>query len=415
MFGSTRVIDQKKYSELEPGDIFIVEQLGIGNDPYKIYSIWWMFYHPIPGGSELFSPLTDTLIDDVMYTHENLYPKSLSPFNKPVDADIDKDFKFYTVDCEDYPYIIKDFIDQRGKPVIHHHIEEGEKMEPRHVNGGEDNMPKADMNNTGWINQETVEPCETPTEHVYTETAVNEMLTSVDKKLDALTLWMKRIHDRIKMLEKRERFKENLSNQLDLHDDENKSKLIEESRKIEGYFECLRDDGFPINPWSDEIVCIPADTKHYDFNTVAAEFLENGDYTNYACLVKIKSIMQQNGIVWGSIADGAPDELTWFDLTRIKKSLTLHDSALATDFVYKIGNDDINEPLYIQTYRIDPEFNEFYIGNKVDMGGLKDITIIATNIAKIEDEPVALVKIRCRDDEDFTGSWIKFSDLDIMR
>lgn len=416
MFGSTRVIDRKKYNELEPGDIFIVERLGIGNNPYEVYSIWWMFNHPSPpDGSILFSPLTDTEINGVVYKHENLYVKSASPFNKLDSTDIDKEFKFYTVDCEDYPYIIKDFINQRGKPVILHHPEEGEKMEPRHVNGGKDNMSKSDMNTAGYVSQETVEPCETPTEHAYSETSVKELITSVDKKLDALTLWMERIHDRIKILEKRERFKENLNNQLDLHDDENKSKLIEESRKIEGYFECLRDDGFPINPWSDEIVCIPADTKHYEYNSDEEEFKSSGEYTNYACLVKIKSIMQQDGIVWGSIADGAPDELTWFDLTRIKNSLTLHDSALATDFVYKIGNDDINEPLYIQTYHIDPEFNEFYIGNKVDMGGLKDITIIATNIAKIEDEPVALVKIRCRDDEDFTGSWIKFSDLDMVR
>jgi len=276
-------------------------------------------------------------------------------------------------------------------------------------------MSKADLNNAGWINEETVEPCETPTEHTYSEKSVKDLITALDKKLGELSEWMVNIADRISILEKRERFKENLNNQLDLHDDENKSKLIEESRKIEGYFECLRDDGFPIIPWSDEIVCIPTDTKHYEYNPDEEEFKETGEYTNYACLVKIRSIMQRDGIVWGSIANGAPDELTWFNLTRIKDSLTLHDSALATDFIYKIGNDDINESLYIQTYRIDPEFNEFYIGNKVDMGGLKDITIIATSITKIEDEPVALVKIRCRDDEDFTGSWIKFSDLDMVR
>lgn len=289
------------------------------------------------------------------------------------------------------------------------------KMEPRHVNEGEDNMSKSDMNTAGYVSQETIEPCETPTEHAYSDNAVKDLLSSVNNNLSTICKWMKSVDDRIKILEKRERFKENLNNQLDLHDDENKSKLIEESRKIEGYFECLRDDGFPINPWSDEIVCIPADTKHYEYNSDEEEFKSSGEYTNYACLVKIKSIMQQDGIVWGSIADGAPDELTWFNLTRIKDSLTLHDSALATDFVYKIGNDDINEPLYIQTYHIDPEFNEFYIGNKVDMGGLKDITITATSITKIDDNPVALVKIRCRDDEDFTGTWIEFSELDMMR
>ena len=271
-------------------------------------------------------------------------------------------------------------------------------------------MSKADMNTAGWINQETVEPCETPTEHAYTENSVKELLTSVDKKLNALTLWMERIHDRISILEKRERFRENLNNQLDFHDDEDKSKLIEASRVIEGYFECLADDGFPITPWSDAIVCIPADTKHYDYDSESEEFKENGEYTNYACLVKIKSIMQKNGIVWGSIANGTPDELTWFNLTRIKDAFTISDAIRAEDCLYMIS-DDIVEPLYVETYYYDPKFHEFFNSEKNDMGGLKNITITATSIAKIEDSPVALVKIRCRDDEDFTGKWIKFSDL----
>lgn len=270
------------------------------------------------------------------------------------------------------------------------------------------------MNTAGWVNQETVEPCETPIEHAYSENSVKELLTSVDKKLDALALWMERIHDRISILEKRERFKENLSNQLDFHDDEDKSALIEASRIIEGYFDCLADDGFPIIPWSDEIVCIPADTKHYDYDPQSEEFKENGDYTDYPCLVKIKTIMQNNGIVWGSIANGAPDELTWFNLTRIKDSFTICDAIRAEDCIYKIGDDDI-EPVYLQTYHYDPEFHEFFKGEKKNMGGLKDITITATNITKIEDNPVALVKIRCRDDEDFTGTWIEFSELDMMR
>ena len=188
------------------------------------------------------------------------------------------------------------------------------------------------------------------------------------------------------------------------------SKLLEASRSIEKYFECLADDGFPITPWSDAIVCIPADTKHYDYDSESEEFKENGEYTNYACLVKIKSIMQKNGIVWGSIANGTPDELTWFNLTRIKDSFTISDAIRAEDCLYMIS-DDIVEPLYVETYYYDPKFHEFFNSEKNDMGGLKDITITATSIAKIEDSPVALVKIRCRDDEDFTGKWIKFSDL----
>lgn len=414
LFSPERVIDQKEYTELMPGDIFIVEQTGIGDDPYEVYSIWWMFNHPIPGGSLLFSPLLDTEINGVKYNHTNLYPKSVSPFSDPVDVDIDNKFKFYTLDCCDYVYSFKDQIEQRGKSIIRHHIKEGKKMEPRHVNGGEDNMSKSDMNTAGWINQETVKPCETPTEHAYSENSVKELLTSVDKKLDALALWMERIHDRISILEKRERFKENLNNQLDLHDDEDKSALIEASRCLEGYFDCLADDGFPIIPWSDEIVCIPANTKHYDYDPSSEEFKENGEYTNYTCLVKIKTIMQNNGIVWGSIANGAPDELTWFNLTCIKDSFTISDTIRAVDCIYKIGDDDI-EPVYVQTYHYDPEFHEFFNGEKKDMGGLKDITITSTNITKIDDNPVALVKIRCRDDEDFTGTWIEFSELDIMR
>ena len=275
-------------------------------------------------------------------------------------------------------------------------------------------MSKADMNTVGWINQETVEPCETPTEHAYTENSVKEMLTSVDKKLDALVLWMERIHDRITILEKRERFKENLNNQLDLHDDECKSKLIKESHYIEGYFECLANDGFMINPWSDEIVCIPANTKHYDYDPELDEFKENGEYTNYTCLVKIISIMQNNGNVWGSIANGSPDELTWFNLTRIKESFTISGAIHAENCIYKIGDDDICD-VYIQTYHYDPKFHGFFKGEKKNMGGLKDISIAATNITKINDKPIALVKIRCRDDEDFTGTWIEFSELDMMR
>lgn len=415
MFGSTRVIAQRKYNELAPGDIFIVERLGIGDDPYEVYSIWWMFNHPSPpDGSILFSPLIDVTIKGAVYKHENLYVKSASPFNKLDSEEIDKEFKFYTVDCEDYPYIIKDFINQRGKPVILHHIEEGEKTEPRHVNGGEDNMPKSDMNTAGWINQETVEPCETPTEHAYSENSVKDLLSSIDDNLANISKWMKSVDDRIKMLEKRERFKENLSNQLDLHDDEDKSAIIEASRCLEGYFDCLADDGFPIIPWSDEIVCIPADTKHYDYDPELDEFKENGDYTDYPCLVKIKTIMQNNGTVWGSIANGAPDELTWFNLTRIKDSFTDSNTISAVDCIYKIGDDDI-EPLYVQTYHYDSEFHEFFNGEKKDMGGLKYITITATNITKIDDNPVALVKIRCRDDEDFTDDWIEFSELDMMR
>ena len=124
--------------------------------------------------------------------------------------------------------------------------------------------------------------------------------------------------------------------------------------------------------------------------------------------------MQNNGIVWGSIANGAPDELTWFNLTRIKDSFTISDAIRAEDCIYKIGDDDI-EPVYVQTYHYDPKFQGFFKGEKKDMGGLKDITITATNITKIDDNPVALVKIRCRDDEDFTGTWIEFSELDMMR
>lgn len=196
------------------------------------------------------------------------------------------------------------------------------------------------------------------------------------------------------------------------HKDANsiKNKLIEASHVIEGYFDCLADDGFPITPWSDAIVCIPADTKHYEYDLELEEFKENGEYTNYACLVKVKSIMQKNGIIWGSIANGAPDELTWFNLTRIKDSFTISDTIRAEDCLYKIS-DDIVEPLYVETYYYDPKFHEFFNSEKNDMGGLKNITITATSIAKIEDSPVALVKIRCRDDEDFTGKWIKFSDL----
>ena len=284
-------------------------------------------------------------------------------------------------------------------------------MEPRHVNEGEDNMSKSDMNTAGYVSQETVEPCEAPTEHAYSENSVKELLTSIDDNLATISKWMKSVNDRISILEKRERFKENLNNHLDLHDDEDKSKLIEASRCIEGYFDLLADDGFPIIPWSDEIVCIPANTKHYDYDPEELdEFKENGEYTNYACLVKIKTIMQNNGIVWGSIANGAPDELTWFNLTCIKDSFTINDTVRAVDCIYKIG-DRINEPLYVQTYHYDPEFHEFFNGEKKDMGGIKDITITATSITKIEDNPVALVKIRCRDDEDFTGTWIKYSDL----
>ena len=274
-------------------------------------------------------------------------------------------------------------------------------------------MPKTDMNTT---EPGTIKVVEVPdvTEHAYSDNAVKDLLSSIDDNLSTISKWMKSVDDRIKMLEKRERFKENLSNQLDIHDDEDKSALIETARIIEGYFDCLADDGFPIIPWSDEICCIPANTKHYDYDPELDEFKENGEYTEYPCLVKIQSIMQNNGIIWGSIGNGVPDELTWFNLTRIKDSFKIDDTIRAVDCIYKIGYDDI-EPVYVQTYYYDPDSHEFFDGEKKDMGGLKDITITATNITKIEDHPVALVKIRCRDDEDFTGTWIEFSELDMMR
>ena len=277
-------------------------------------------------------------------------------------------------------------------------------------------MPRCDVNTAGYVSQETVEPCETPTEHAYSEKSVKDLINEFNEKLDGISERLTAIQSKIESIEKADdsvQKNSNEFNQLDLHDDEDKSKLIEASRHIERYFDCLADDGFPIIPWSDEIVCIPADTKHYEFNTSAAQILETGEYTNYTCLVKIKSIMQLNGIVWGSIANGAPDELTWFNLTRIKDSFTLCDTMRAVDCVYKIG-EDMNEPVYIQTYLYDLVDAEFYNGEKVNMGGLKDITITATSITKIEDAPVALVKIRCRDDEDFTGTWIQFSELERM-
>ena len=410
LFSSERVIDQKKYNELVPGDIFIVEQTGIGDDPYEVYSIWWMFNHPIPGGSLLFSPLIDTEINGVKYNHANLYTKSLSPFSDPVDADIDNKFKFYTVDCCDYVYAFKDQIEQRGNFLIHRHIKEGEKMEPRHVNEGEDNMPKSDMNTAGYVSQETVEPCETPVEHAYSENSVKELITSVDKKLDALALWMERIHDRIKILEKRERFKEALENQLDLHDDDTKSQLIQRSNDIGGYFSTLVEDNFPINPWSDDVTIIPANTAELEWDTESGCFCQSGEYTNYNCITKIKTVKTCNGHVYGSIACGADDEISWYDLTEIKEKLNpCADSAC--NYVYEIDGDGI-EPTYIETYaRTVLSDNEFVFFKKVNMSGIKYITIVSTCITAIDNDPIALVKIRCRDDEDFTGTWIKYSDL----
>ena len=254
----------------------------------------------------------------------------------------------------------------------------------------------------------TIQLCPTCAIHAYRQITSDKVLSVLNERLkDESCICYSNTLEQLQTL-----MRNDTKSQKDTatHEHEDKSKLLEASRVIEGYFDCLADDGFPITPWSDAIVCIPADTKHYEYDLELEEFKETGEYTNYACLVKIKSIMQKNGIVWGSIANGAPDELTWFNLTRIKDSFTICDAIRAEDCLYKTS-DDIVEPLYVETYYYDPKLDEFFNSDKNDMGGLKNITITATSIAKIEDSPVALVKIRCRDDEDFTGKWIKFSDL----
>ena len=267
-------------------------------------------------------------------------------------------------------------------------------------------MSKADMNTAGYVRQETVEP---PTEHAYTENNVKEMLASVDKKLDALALWMERMHDRIKILEKRERFKENLNNQLDFHDDDVKSQLIKKSNDIGGYFSALVEDSFPIIPWSDDVTMIPADTAELEWDTESECFCQTGEYTKYNCITKIKTVKMCDGHVYGSIACGADDEISWYDLTAIKEKFNPCVDSVC-NYVYEIEGDGV-EPIYIETYaRVTDD--EFMLVNKHDMSGIKYITIIGTCITAIENmEPIALVKIRCRDDENFTGKWIKYSDL----
>ena len=274
-------------------------------------------------------------------------------------------------------------------------------------------MPKSDMNTAGYVSQETVEPCETPVEHAYSENSVKELITSVDKKLDALALWMERIHDKIQILEKRERFKENLENQLDLHDDDAKSQVIQRSNDIGDYFSALVEDSFPIIPWSDDVTMIPADTAELEWDTGSECFRLSGEYTNYNCITKIKTVKMCNDCVYGSIACGADDEISWYDLTEIQNKLCPSVDS-ACNYVYEIDGDGI-EPTYIETYaRTVLSDNEFVFFNKVNLSGIKYITITSTCITVVDDEPIALVKIRCRDDEQFTGPWIKYSDLKKM-
>ena len=275
-------------------------------------------------------------------------------------------------------------------------------------------MSKSDMNTAGYVSQETVEPCETPTEHAYSDKAVQDLLSSVNNNLSTICKWMKSVDDRIKILEKRERFKENLSNQLDLHDDDVKSQLIKKSNSIGGYFSALFDDSFPIIPWSDDVAMIPANTAELEWDTESECFCQTGEYTNYNCITKIKTVKMCDERVYGSIACGADDEISWYDLTAIKEKLNpCVDSAY--NYLYEIEGDGI-EPIYIETYARTVVDNEFVFAGKEDMSGIKYITITSTCIAAIENddgdmEPIALVKIRCRDDENFTGKWIKYSDL----
>jgi hypothetical protein len=225
---------------------------------------------------------------------------------------------------------------------------------------------------------------------------------------------MKSVDDRIKILEKRERFKEALENQLDLHDDKVKSQLIKRSNDIGGYFSALFDDSFPIIPWSDDVAMIPANTAELEWDTESECFCQTGEYTNYNCITKIKTVKMCDDHIYGSIACGADDEISWYDLTAIKEKLNpCVDSAY--NYLYEIEGDGI-EPIYIETYARAVVDNEFVFAGKEDMSGIKYITITSTCIAAIENddedmEPIALVKIRCRDDENFTGKWIKYSDL----
>lgn len=271
-------------------------------------------------------------------------------------------------------------------------------------------MPKTDMNTAGYVSQETVEPCEIPTEHAYSDKAVQDLLLSIDDNLSTISKWMKSVDDRIKILEKRERFKENLNNQLDLHDDKVKSQLIKKSNDIGGYFSALIEDSFPIIPWSDDVAMIPANTAELEWDTESECFCQTGEYTQYNCITKIKTVKMCDGHIYGSIACGADDEISWYDLTEIKEKLNPRVDS-ACNYVYEIDGDGI-EPIYIETYARTVVDNEFVFAGKEEMSGIKYITITSTCITAIEDmEPIALVKIWCRDDENFTNNWIKYSDL----
>lgn len=254
---------------------------------------------------------------------------------------------------------------------------------------------KTDMYNGGWVNTE-VETPEKNEEHYYTDQAIKDVIGTFNGKLD-------------KILEEIRRIKVHTgSGEIDEIADERK--LIKKSNQLMGWFVLLGESGFPIDPYKDDITCIPPNTTIYQFKD--KELKMTGCNTKYTEIHSIKTVIQDEGILWGS-PEYWSEDASWFNLNDIRNMFRENIKPI-TEHVYMVPAEEDNYPRYIETYEHCIEDSMFVYNGKEDMQGLKYITILNTCISVTDDDhdtPVAFVKIRCRDDEDFTGTWIKFNDL----
>lgn len=262
------------------------------------------------------------------------------------------------------------------------------------------------MYNGGWVNTEVDAP-EKNEEHFYTDQAIKDVIGTFNCKLDKIMYKLQNLEEKMTQL----KFNADVNN-VDLEVDEKEAEKarIKKSNQLMGWFVLLGESGFPIDPYKDDITCIPANALIYQFKD--KEIKSIAATTAYTEIHPIKAVMHDKGMLFGSI-DYWSDESKWFNLDDIR-NMFRENIKPATEYVYMVPAEEDNYPRYIETYEHCIEDSMFVYNGKEDMQGLKYITILNTCISVTDDDrdtPVAFVKIRCRDDELFTGKWIKFNDL----
>ena len=259
----------------------------------------------------------------------------------------------------------------------------------------------------GWVSNETSTKTEATQETAQIDPSLwNAQMGKLDRILrqqkDIFGI-LSKINDRI-----------NLNSYVESDNNDDTKESIRRSNVLMGYFCMLGDQGFPIRPTRDDVTCIPANTTGYVFNAKEGTFSEK-ELNNYTVLKEIWTITQIDGITWGSPSYGLTDNAIWYNLDDIKHTFTsINKIKPISDTLYKFPTDEYGYPCYISIYTRNEKDKFFKFERKEDVSGLKDITIIDTCIsydASDKSVPVAYAQIRCRDDELFTGCWIRFDDL----